>query len=144
MTTIHAYTSDQRLNDALHDDLYRARAAAQSMIPTKTGAAVAIGEVLPQLWGRLDGLAVRVPTLNVSLVDLTFTAQQAVTAPEVNDLMRQAAANDQKGVLAYKVNSTGRRNTFDQGVVYGTTCRVDEEVDGARGDAFARCAVTAL
>ncbi|MDA8864270.1 type I glyceraldehyde-3-phosphate dehydrogenase [Pseudomonadales bacterium] len=101
MTTIHAYTSDQRLNDALHDDLYRARAAAQSMIPTKTGAAVAIGEVLPQLRGRLDGLAVRVPTLNVSLVDLTFTAQRAVTAAEVNDLMRQAAANDQKGVLAY-------------------------------------------
>jgi len=101
MTTIHAYTSDQRLNDALHDDLYRARAAAQSMIPTKTGAAVAIGEVLPQLRGRLDGLAVRVPTLNVSLVDLTFTAQRAVTAPEVNELMRQTAANDQKGVLAY-------------------------------------------
>ena len=71
------------------------------MIPTKTGAAVAIGEVLPQLRGRLDGLAVRVPTLNVSLVDLTFTAQQAVTAQQVNDLMRQAAANDQKGVLAY-------------------------------------------
>lgn len=101
MTTIHAYTSDQRLNDALHDDLYGARAVAQSMIPTRTGAAVAIGEVLPQLAGRLDELAVRVPTLNVSLVDLTFTAQRAVSVAEVNDLMRQAAAEDTKGVLAY-------------------------------------------
>ena len=101
MTTIHAYTSDQRLADALQDDLYRARAAAQSMNPTKTGAAAAIGEVLPQLAGRLDGLAVRVPTLNVSLVDLTFTAQRAVSVAEVNDLMRQAAAEDTKGVLAY-------------------------------------------
>ena len=76
MTTVHAYTNDQQLSDVYHSDVYRARSATQSMIPTKTGAAVAIGDVMPELAGKLDGLAVRVPTINVSLVDLTFNAGQ--------------------------------------------------------------------
>lgn len=91
MTTIHAYTNDQRLSDVAHEDLRRARAAAHSMIPTKTGAAAAVGLVLPELKGKLDGLAVRVPTLNVSLVDLTFVAGRETTAAEVNAIMQQAA-----------------------------------------------------
>jgi len=100
MTTVHAYTNDQSLSDAHHPDPYRARAAAQSMIPTSTGAASAVGLVLPELQGRLDGLAVRVPTLNVSLVDLTFTAARETTVEEVNAIMRQAALVDRHGVLA--------------------------------------------
>lgn len=101
MTTVHAYTNDQSLSDVYHSDPYRARAAAHSMIPTKTGAATAIGLVLPELNGRLDGLAVRVPTLNVSLVDLTFTSARATTAAEVNEIMRAAADADRYGVLSY-------------------------------------------
>lgn len=93
MTTIHAYTNDQHLTDVYHTDLYRARAAALSMIPTKTGAAKAVGMVLPELDGRLSGLAVRVPTPNVSLVDLTFTASRETTIDEVNSLMSKAADN---------------------------------------------------
>ncbi len=92
MTTIHAYTNDQRLSDVYHTDLRRARAAAMSMIPTKTGAAAAVGLVVPALKGKFDGLAVRVPTLNVSLVDLTFIAGRNTTVEEVNDIIRQAAA----------------------------------------------------
>jgi len=101
MTTIHAYTNDQNLADVCHSDPYRARAAAHSMIPTKTGAAQAIGLVLPELAGRLDGLAVRVPTLNVSLVDLTFTASRNTSVEEVNAIMHRAAAADATGVLGY-------------------------------------------
>lgn len=101
MTTIHAYTNDQNLSDVYHSDLYRARSATHSMIPTKTGAAAAIGLVLPELAGRLDGLAVRVPTINVSLVDLTFTASRETSVEEVNAVMEAAAAHDQFGVLAY-------------------------------------------
>ena len=101
MTTIHAYTNDQNLSDVYHSDPYRARAAAHSMIPTKTGAATAIGLVLPELNGKLDGLAVRVPTLNVSLVDLVFTASRETSVEEVNAIMRAAADADQHGVLAY-------------------------------------------
>ena len=100
MTTIHAYTNDQSLNDVYHKDLFRARAAGQSMIPTATGAATAIGLVLPELQGRLDGLAVRVPTLNVSLVDLTFTGARATSVEEVNSIMMRAAEQDHFGVLA--------------------------------------------
>ena len=103
MTTIHAYTNDQNLADVYHSDPYRARAAAHSMIPTKTGAAAAIGLVMPELKGRLDGLAVRVPTLNVSLVDLTFTASRNTSVEEVNAVMLRAAEADTAGVLGYNV-----------------------------------------
>ncbi|MDX1676831.1 type I glyceraldehyde-3-phosphate dehydrogenase [Arsukibacterium sp.] len=92
MTTIHAYTNDQRLSDVYHTDVRRARAAAMSMIPTKTGAAAAVGLVVPELKGKFDGLAVRVPTLNVSLVDLTFIAGRDTSIEEVNDIIRAAAA----------------------------------------------------
>jgi glyceraldehyde 3-phosphate dehydrogenase len=91
MTTIHAYTNDQRLSDVYHTDVRRARAAAMSMIPTKTGAAAAVGLVVPELAGKFDGLAVRVPTLNVSLVDLTFIAGRNTSVDEVNDIIRQAS-----------------------------------------------------
>jgi glyceraldehyde 3-phosphate dehydrogenase len=101
MTTIHAYTGDQPTLDRRHKDLYRARAAAMSMIPTSTGAAKALGEVLPQLKGKLDGSAVRVPTPNVSAVDLTFYAKRDVTAEEVNAAMKAAAMGEMKGVLGY-------------------------------------------
>lgn len=100
MTTVHAYTNDQNLSDVYHSDLYRARSATHSMIPTKTGAAAAIGLVLPELKGRLDGLAVRVPTINVSLVDLTFTASRDTSAEEINDILAVAAKADSYGVLA--------------------------------------------
>ncbi|MFC4157747.1 type I glyceraldehyde-3-phosphate dehydrogenase [Chitinimonas lacunae] len=100
MTTVHAYTNDQVLTDLYHSDLRRARSATQSMIPTKTGAAAAIGLVLPELAGRLDGLAVRVPTINVSLVDLTFTAARNTTVDEVNTVLRDAAARS-NGILTY-------------------------------------------
>ncbi|MBU2882184.1 type I glyceraldehyde-3-phosphate dehydrogenase [Psychrosphaera sp. B3R10] len=92
MNTIHAYTNDQRLSDVYHTDLRRARAAAMSMIPTKTGAAAAVGLVVPELAGKVDGLAVRVPTINVSLVDLTFISKTDVTAEQVNDAIRNAVA----------------------------------------------------
>lgn len=101
MTTIHAYTGDQPTHDRRHKDLYRARAATMSMIPTSTGAAKAIGEVLPQLAGRLDGIAIRVPTANVSAVDLTFEARCDVTKEAVNAAMRAAAEGPLRGVLAY-------------------------------------------
>jgi glyceraldehyde 3-phosphate dehydrogenase len=101
MTTIHAYTGDQPTLDRRHNDLYRARAAAMSMIPTSTGAAKALGEVLPELKGKLDGSAIRVPTPNVSAVDLTFTASKDVTIDDVNAVMAEAAAGEMKGVLGY-------------------------------------------
>ena len=101
MTTVHAYTNDQQLTDSYHTDMYRARAATQSMIPTKTGAAKAISEVLPELAGRLNGSAVRVPTINVSLVDLTFNAGRDTSCEEVNQLMKSAANSDTNQVLDY-------------------------------------------
>jgi glyceraldehyde 3-phosphate dehydrogenase len=102
MTTIHAYTNDQVLTDVYHKDLRRARSATQSQIPTKTGAAAAVGLVLPELNGKLDGFAVRVPTINVSLVDLSFTAKRETSADEINKLMKEAAGSaGWKGVLAY-------------------------------------------
>ena len=101
MTTIHAYTNDQVLTDVFHSDLRRARSATQSMIPTKTGAAVAVGLVLPELNGRLDGFSMRVPTINVSVVDLTFTASRDTTIEEVNSVIQEAAAGELKGVLEY-------------------------------------------
>jgi len=101
MTTIHAYTNDQVLTDVFHKDLRRARSATMSMIPTKTGAAAAVGLVLPELNGKLDGFAVRVPTINVSLVDLSFIAKRATSVEEINAAMKQAAEGSLKGVLAY-------------------------------------------
>jgi glyceraldehyde 3-phosphate dehydrogenase len=101
MTTVHAYTNDQVLTDVYHEDLRRARAATMSMIPTKTGAAAAVGLVLPELNGKLDGFAVRVPTINVSVVDLTFTAARPTTGEEVNAVMKAAAEGELKGVLEY-------------------------------------------
>lgn len=101
MTTIHAYTNDQVLTDVYHADLRRARSATMSMIPTKTGAAAAVGLVLPELKGKLDGFSVRVPTINVSLVDLTFTAKRATGVTELNTLIKAAANGALKGVLAY-------------------------------------------
>jgi glyceraldehyde 3-phosphate dehydrogenase len=101
MTTIHSYTGDQPTLDTMHKDLYRARAAALSMIPTSTGAAKAVGLVLPELNGKLDGVAIRVPTPNVSVVDLTFTASRDTTVEEINDAIRAAANGPLKGVLGY-------------------------------------------
>ena len=101
MTTVHSYTNDQVLTDVYHEDLRRARSATMSMIPTKTGAAAAVGLVLPELNGKLDGFAVRVPTINVSLVDLVFTAARSTTVDEVNAAMKAAAAGELKGVLEY-------------------------------------------
>src|SRR5207247_2071802 len=98
MTTIHSYTNDQVLTDVYHEDLRRARSATMSMIPTKTGAAAAVGLVLPELKGRLDGFAIRVPTINVSLVDLTFTPKRATTIEEINELVRSAADGRLKGI----------------------------------------------
>jgi glyceraldehyde 3-phosphate dehydrogenase len=101
MTTIHAYTNDQVLTDVFHEDLRRARSATMSMIPTKTGAAAAVGLVLPELKGKLDGFSMRVPTINVSVVDLTFTANRATSIEEINQVMKAAAHGPLKGVLAY-------------------------------------------
>jgi glyceraldehyde 3-phosphate dehydrogenase len=101
MTTIHSYTNDQVLTDVYHADLRRARSATQSMIPTKTGAAAAVGLVLPELKGKLDGFAIRVPTINVSLVDLSFTAARSTTVDEIHGAVKAAAGGPLKGILAY-------------------------------------------
>ena len=104
MTTIHAYTADQRLQDAPHSDLRRARAAAVNMVPTSTGAAAAVGLVLPELKGKLDGFAVRVPTITGSITDLTFTASREVTVEEVNAAIKAAAEGPMKGIIKYNEN----------------------------------------
>ena len=102
MTTVHAYTNDQVLVDVFHEDLRRARSATHSMIPTKTGAAAAVGLVLPELNGKLDGYAIRVPTINVSIVDLSFIAARDTTVDEVNAIMKKASeSGDLKGILGY-------------------------------------------
>jgi glyceraldehyde 3-phosphate dehydrogenase len=101
MTTIHSYTNDQVLTDVYHADLRRARSATMSMIPAKTGAAAAVGLVLPELKGKIDGFAIRVPTINVSLVDLSFTAARKTSVEEIHAAVKAAAAGDLKGVLAY-------------------------------------------
>jgi len=121
MTTVHAYTNDQVLSDVYHSDLYRARAAAHNMIPTKTGAAQAVGLVLPELNGKLDGFAIRVPTINVSVVDLTFTAARDTSSDEVNAIMKAASEGALKGVLGYNTlplvssdfNHNPASSTFD-------------------------------
>jgi glyceraldehyde 3-phosphate dehydrogenase len=102
MTTVHSYTNDQVLTDVMHEDLRRARSATQSMIPTKTGAAAAVGLVLPELNGKLDGFAIRVPTINVSLVDLSFVAARDTTFDEVNAIMKEASEGALKGILTYQ------------------------------------------
>ena len=104
MTTVHAYTNDQVLTDVMHEDLRRARSATQSMIPTKTGAAAAVGLVLPELNGKLDGYAIRVPTINVSIVDLSFIAARDTTVDEVNAIMKEAANGPLKGILTYNTD----------------------------------------
>lgn len=128
MTTIHAFTNDQVLTDVYHKDARRARSAVMSMIPTKTGAAAAVGLVLPELKGKLDGLAVRVPTINVSLVDLTFTSKRETTKEEVNAVIKAASEGALKGILGYNelklvsmdFNHTTVSSTFD-----ATQTRVD-------------------
>lgn len=104
MLTVHSYTNDQKILDASHKDLRRARSAAVSMIPTTTGAAKAVGLVLPELKGKIDGLSIRVPTPNVSVVDFTFTAEKEMTVQSVNEALKKAAQNELKGVLAYEEN----------------------------------------
>jgi glyceraldehyde 3-phosphate dehydrogenase len=125
MTTVHSYTNDQVLTDVYHSDLHRARSATQSMIPTKTGAAAAVGLVLPELNGKLDGFAVRVPTINVSLVDLTFEAGRSTTVEEVNAIMKAASESTAlKGILNYSTaplvsvdfNHDPASSTFDAGL----------------------------
>lgn len=101
MTTVHAYTNDQVLTDVYHEDLRRARSATMSMIPTKTGAAAAVGLVLPELNGKLDGYAIRVPTINVSMVDLSFIASRETTVEEVNAILKTASEGSLKGILDY-------------------------------------------
>lgn len=101
MTTIHSYTNDQVLTDVYHKDLRRARSATQSMIPTKTGAASAVGLVIPEMKGKLDGFAMRVPTINVSIVDLSFQAKRNTTKDEINDILKAASQGALKGILAY-------------------------------------------
>src|SRR5213079_1419654 len=101
MTTVHAYTNDQVLTDVFHKDLRRARSATHNMIPTKTGAAAAVGLVLPHLNGKLDGFSIRVPTINVSIVDLSFVAKRPTSVDEVNKAVKQACETDLKGILEY-------------------------------------------
>jgi len=121
VTTIHAFTNDQVLTDVYHEDLRRARSATQSMIPTKTGAAAAVGLVLPELNGKLDGFAMRVPTINVSVVDLTFTAKRATTVDEVNAILKAASEGELAGILGYNTlplvsidfNHDPRSSVFD-------------------------------
>jgi len=135
MTTIHAYTGDQKIVDTLHSDLRRARAAANSMIPTSTGAARAVGLVLPELKGKLDGSAIRVPTINVSLVDLTFTAGRDTSTEEINGAISEAAKGNLNGILGVSdeplvsidFNHNANSSTFDvtqTQVIEGRFCRV--------------------
>jgi glyceraldehyde 3-phosphate dehydrogenase len=145
MTTIHSYTNDQNVLDFPHKDLRRARAAALNMIPTTTGAAKAIGLVMPELKGKLDGFAVRVPTINVSLVDLTFTAKRATSVEEVNKVMKEAAASPAwKGILAYNdgplvsidFNHDSHSSVFDSTltkVIEGTLVKVCSWYDNEWG-----------
>jgi glyceraldehyde 3-phosphate dehydrogenase len=144
MTTIHAYTNDQVLTDVFHKDLRRARAAAMSQIPTKTGAAAAVGLVLPELAGRLDGYAMRVPTINVSVVDLSFVAERETSIEEINNVMKEASEGELKGVLAYNdeplvsvdFNHDPASSTYDAGltkVMEGTFVKVCSWYDNEWG-----------
>lgn len=135
MTTIHAYTNDQVLTDVYHKDLRRARSATMSQIPTKTGAAAAVGLVLPDLAGKLDGFAMRVPTINVSTVDLTFVAERATSIEEINSILKAASEGELKGVLDYNdeplvsidFNHNPASSTYDAGltkIIDGTLVKV--------------------
>ncbi|PRZ01517.1 glyceraldehyde-3-phosphate dehydrogenase (NAD+) [Jezberella montanilacus] len=143
MTTIHAYTNDQVLTDVYHEDLRRARSATMSMIPTKTGAAAAVGLVLPELNGKLDGFAIRVPTINVSLVDLSFVAKRDTTVDEVNDILKAASEGTLKGILTYNTeplvsvdfNHNPASSNFDSTLtkVSGTLVKVSSWYDNEWG-----------
>jgi glyceraldehyde 3-phosphate dehydrogenase len=144
MTTIHAYTNDQVLTDVFHKDLRRARSATMSQIPTKTGAAAAVGLVLPELDGRLDGFSMRVPTINVSVVDLSFVAERETSIEEINSIMRDASEGDLKGVLDYNdeplvsidFNHDPASSVYDAGltkVMQGTLVKVCSWYDNEWG-----------
>ena len=143
MTTIHAYTNDQVLTDVYHEDLRRARSATQSMIPTKTGAAAAVGLVMPELDGRLDGYAMRVPTINVSIVDLSFIASRETSVEEVNKIMKAASEGPLKGILAYNTaplvsvdfNHNPASSTYDETLtkVSGRLVKVNSWYDNEWG-----------
>jgi glyceraldehyde 3-phosphate dehydrogenase len=144
MTTIHAYTNDQVLTDVYHSDLRRARSATMSQIPTKTGAAAAVGLVLPELNGKLDGFSMRVPTINVSAVDLSFVAERETSIEEINAIMKEASEGDLKGVLAYNdeplvsidFNHDPASSTYDAGltkVMEGTLVKVCSWYDNEWG-----------
>jgi len=144
MTTVHSYTGDQRPLDTFHDDFFRARAAAANLIPTSTGAARAVGLVLPELAGKLDGAAIRVPTPNVSLIDLKFTAERKTSIDEINDAVRSASSNGMTGILAVNdkplvssdFNHNPASSTFDLAstqVVDDTFCRVVSWYDNEWG-----------
>ena len=144
MNTIHSYTNDQVLTDVYHSDLRRARSASQNMIPTKTGAAAAVGLVLPELNGKLDGFSIRVPTINVSLVDLTFQAARETSVEEINSIMKEAATGELKGILAYNeaplvssdFNHDSHSSSYDAGmtrVTEGTLVKVCSWYDNEWG-----------
>ena len=144
MTTIHAYTNDQVLTDVFHKDLRRARSATMSQIPTKTGAAAAVGLVLPELNGKLDGFSMRVPTINVSAVDLSFVAERETSIDEINQIMKEASEGSLKGVLAYNdeplvsidFNHDPASSTYDAGltkVMEGTLVKVCSWYDNEWG-----------
>jgi len=143
MTTIHAYTNDQVLTDVYHEDLRRARSATMSMIPTKTGAAAAVGLVLPELNGKLDGYAMRVPTINVSVVDLSFIAARETTVDEVNSILKEASEGALKGILDYNTeplvsvdfNHNPASSTYDATLtkVSGTLVKVSSWYDNEWG-----------
>jgi len=143
MTTVHAYTNDQVLTDVYHEDLRRARSATHSMIPTKTGAAAAVGLVLPELNGKLDGYAIRVPTINVSLVDLSFVAKRETTVEEVNGILKAASEGELKGILEYTTeplvsvdfNHNPASSTVDASLtkVLGTLVKVSSWYDNEWG-----------
>ncbi len=144
MNTVHSYTNDQVLTDVYHSDLRRARSATMSMIPTKTGAAAAVGLVLPELKGKIDGFAIRVPTINVSLVDLSFNAARKTTVEEINSLVKKAASGPLKGILAYNdaplvsvdFNHDPASSTYDSTltkVIQGTLVKVCSWYDNEWG-----------
>ena len=144
MTTIHAYTNDQVLTDVYHKDLRRARSGTMSQIPTSTGAAKAVGLVLPELNGKLDGFSMRVPTINVSAVDLTFVANRETSIEEINDILREASEGELKGILAYNdeplvsidFNHNPASSTYDAGltkVIDGTCVKVISWYDNEWG-----------
>jgi glyceraldehyde 3-phosphate dehydrogenase len=144
MNTIHSFTNDQVLTDVYHKDLRRARSAVNNMVPTKTGAAAAVGLVLPHLNGKLDGYSIRVPTINVSIVDLTFVAKKPTSVEEVNNAVKQASQTDLKGILDYTTeqlvssdfNHNPASSIFDAGltrVSEGTLVKVSSWYDNEWG-----------